>query len=188
MGAIADPNPVVFIEHRWLHNKEGEVPEEAYALPLGKAVVAAKGKDLTCVALSYQVLEALAARDELLKEGIEMEVIDLRTIRPLDKATVLESVRKTGRLLVTDIGHAQFGACAEVSAVVAEEGFGFLKAPIKRVALPDCPTPCSSVLEQAYYPNVGDLVNAARGLVKAKRTALDSSSNLKNDVSFTGPF
>ncbi|MCB0418966.1 MAG: alpha-ketoacid dehydrogenase subunit beta, partial [Bdellovibrionales bacterium] len=82
MGAIADPNPVLFIEHRWLHNKEGEVPEEAYTLPLGKAAVAATGKDITCAALSYQVLEALAARDVLLKEGIEMEVIDLRTIRP----------------------------------------------------------------------------------------------------------
>ncbi|MCB0403427.1 MAG: alpha-ketoacid dehydrogenase subunit beta [Bdellovibrionales bacterium] len=188
MGAIADPNPVIFVEHRWLHNKEGEVPAEPYHLPLGKAAVAATGKDVTCVALSYQVLEALAARDILRGEGIEMEVIDLRTIRPLDKATILQSVRKTGRLLVTDIGHSQFGVCAEVSAVVAEEGFEFLKAPIRRVGLPDCPTPCSPVLEQAYYPNVGDLVNAARNLVKAKRTALNSSSNLKNEVSFTGPF
>lgn len=190
-AAIKDANPVICIEHRWLHNKEGEVPEERYSLPIGEAVVAAPGKDVTCVALSYQVYEALAARDELAKEGIELEVIDLRAVRPLDRETVLKSVRKTGRLIVTDIGPKAFGACAELAAIAAEEAFDSLRAPVRRIALPDAPTPCSFALEEIYYPRVADLVAAARELTRSDRTSAArpaAAPNAPTPVPFSGPF
>lgn len=189
-AAIRDPNPVLCIEHRWLHNKEGEVPEERYEIPIGEAKVAAEGKDVTCVALSYQVYEALAARDELAKDGISLEVIDLRSVRPLDRDTVLRSVRKTGRLLVTDIGPKAFGVGAEIAALAAEEAFDELEAPVRRVALPDAPTPCSYALEEIYYPKVADLLAAARELMRVsdRPSPRRPASVDPSPVPFTGPF
>jgi acetoin:2,6-dichlorophenolindophenol oxidoreductase subunit beta len=188
IAALRDPNPVISIEHRWLYDKKGIVPEELYEVPIGKARVVAEGRDVTCVATSFQVYEALAAREALLKEGIEMEVVDLRSVLPLDKETILNSVRRTGKLIVTDIAHKQFGITAEVSALVAEEGFDFLQAPIVRIALPHVPTPCSPVLENSYYPKVDDIVIAARKLSKRGIESLPREVIHEGHPLFTGPF
>lgn len=185
--AMMDKNPVISIEHRWLYDKIGEVPEGRYRVPIGKANVVAPGKDVTCVAVSHQVYEALEAKKRLASMGIDMEVIDLRTIRPLDKETILTSLQKTGRLLVTDTGFKTFGVSAEIASLAAEEGFSFLKAPVARVTLPDAPTPCSYVLEEIYYPKVNDLVVAAEKLVSGKKTALDDTAG-KREIQFHGPF
>lgn len=188
-SAIKDPSPVICIEHRWLYDKVGHVPQERYELPLDRANVLKSGKDVTCVAVSYQVYEALSAREMLLKEGIEMEVIDLRSARPIDKQTILNSVRKTGRLIVTDTAIRTCGISAEISALVAEEAFGALKAPVARIALPDAPTPCSPSLEEVYYPKVSTIVEAARRLVDANKViSLETVSEEPTPVPFTGPF
>lgn len=184
--AIHDPNPVICIEHRWLYEKTGEVPTGRYRIPIGKANVLASGKDVTCVAVSHQVHEAMEAREKLLARGIEMEVIDLRSVRPLDKETILRSLAKTGRLIVTDTGLKSYGVSAEIAALASEEGFAFLKQPVARVALPDAPTPCSPVLEEAYYPSVQTLIAAAEKLVAGKTAEVTPSG--PKEVTFFGPF
>jgi pyruvate dehydrogenase E1 component beta subunit len=158
-----------------LYDREGEVPAGAYKVTIGEANVISPGKHVTCVATSYQVLEALQAKEQLLSRGIDMEVIDLRSIRPLDKNTILRSVAKTGRLIVTDTGFKTLGVSAEIAACVVEEGFSFLREPIVRIALPDAPTPCASNLEEAYYPKVSDIIEAAEKLVAGKTSQLPSS-------------
>lgn len=187
-SALLDPDPVICIEHRWLFDKTAPVPEAPYKIPFGKANVVAPGKDLTCVAVSYQVGEAIAAREKLLAEGIEMEVIDLRSARPIDTETILASVAKTGRLLVTDIAHGTAGIAAEVAALAVEKGFSSLKAPVARVTLPDCPTPCSPALETLYYPSVDTLMVAARGLVSSRKARPAPRHESLPAVDFQGPF
>ncbi len=187
-SALLDPDPVICIEHRWLFDKSAPVPEAPYKIPFGKANVAAPGKDITCVAVSYQVSEAIQARERLLAEGIEMEVIDLRSARPLDADTILASLAKTGRLMVTDISHGSAGIAGEVAALAAERGFSFLKAPVARVALPECPTPCSPALEALYYPTVDSLLEKARQLVKAKRSVKLAKAAEVTPLEFQGPF
>ncbi len=185
-AAIRDPNPVICIEHRWLYDKTGDVAEGKYETPLDRANVLVPGKDVTCVALSLQVHDALAAREILHKEGIEMEVIDLRSVRPLDMATIVNSVKKTGRLIIMDTAIKAFGVSAEISASVTEQAFGsLLQAPI-RIALPDAPTPCSPALEEVYYPKVSDVVEAARKLVTGSRG--EAVENTPRLVAFQGPF
>jgi pyruvate dehydrogenase E1 component beta subunit len=162
IAAIRDPNPVVYIDDRWLYSCEEDVPEEIYEVEIGKGVIRKKGKDCTIVAVSYMVPEAMKAIDVLAEDGISAELVDLRTVKPLDKEIILSSVRKTGRLVVADVGWQSFGISAEVAALVAAEVFEFLKAPIQRVALPDCPAPASSPLEKAYYPMGEDIVEAVK--------------------------
>jgi pyruvate/2-oxoglutarate/acetoin dehydrogenase E1 component len=165
ISAIKDDNPVVFIDDRWLHNIEDVVPEEIYEVPIGKGVIRREGNDVTLVAVSFIMRHALEAATELAKENIEVEVIDLRTIKPLDKDLVLESMKKTGRLAVADVGWKTYGMAAEISAFVFEEAFDSIKAPFVRITLPDIPAPASSVLEKAYYPTTKDIVEAVRGMV-----------------------
>jgi acetoin:2,6-dichlorophenolindophenol oxidoreductase subunit beta len=186
-SAIRDRNPVICIEHRWLYDKIGEVPEKTYDVPIGRANVVHPGKDVTCVAISHQVYEAITARETLAKEGIDLEVIDLRSVRPIDHDAVLNSVRKTGRLIVADTAIKACGVSAEIAATVAERGFPFLKAPIARVGLPDAPTPCSPALEEAYYPQAVDIISAARRLVSGADIASEIP-RLKAVSTFTGPF
>ena len=165
VSAIKDDNPVVYIDDRWLHNDEGIVPEELYDVPIGKGVVRKKGNDVTVVAVSYLVQHAMAAAVELSKEGIDCEVIDLRTIKPLDKALLLNSVKKTGRLVVADVGWKSFGMAAEISALVFEEAFDFMNSPFVRVTLPDAPAPASAPLEKAYYPGQKEIQQAIKRLL-----------------------
>jgi len=166
LAAIADPNPVLILEHRWNFRYRGHVPEEMYRIPLGKGVVRRRGKDITIVGISHSAVEALQAAQNLQEEGIEAEVIDPRTLRPLDKDLILESVSKTRRLLIADTGWRTCGAAAEIAAVVAEELAPKLRAPIKRVTPPDAPTPAGYTLEEAFYPGTEDIEAQARSLVR----------------------
>lgn len=168
LSAIADNNPVVIIEHRYNLKHKGLVPERAYRVPLGKGVVRRLGKDVSLVAISHMVSEAYKAAEELAKDGIDAEVIDLRTLRPLDEEIILTSVEKTGRMVVADTGWRTGGVCAEIAALVAEKGFAFLKAPIRRVASPNVPTPAGYTLEQAFYKGTPEIIAAARELVEWK--------------------
>jgi pyruvate dehydrogenase E1 component beta subunit len=161
-SAIADPNPVVFIENKTLYFRKGEVPEPAVAVPIGEAVTLRRGDDVTIVALSRLVHDALDAAELLAKDGIEAEVIDPRTLVPLDLATIVESVRRTGRLVVAHeaVEHGGFGA--EIAAQVQAAAFDHLDAPIERVGAPFAPVPLSPPLEDAYLPDADDIVAAAR--------------------------
>ena len=167
VASIEDDNPVVYIDDRWLYNFEGEVPEELYSIPIGKGIVRRGGKDVTVVATSYMVHEAMEAAEILEKEGIAMEIVDLRSLKPLDENLLFESVRKTGRLVVADGGWKTCGIAAEISAHVAESSiFKQLKAPIIRVSLPDTPAPASSVLENVYYKKAEDIISVVRKLME----------------------
>lgn len=167
IAAVRDGNPVIMIEHRWLYEHVGHVPEEAFEVPLGKAAVRMGGKDATVVAVSHMVHESMQAATALKDEGIECEVIDLRTLKPLDSGTVIESVRKTGRLVVADTGWRECGVGSEVMAKIAEAGVA-LRAPFIRVNLPEAPTPASPVLEKAYYPGKAEIIDAVRKAVRGK--------------------
>ena len=167
-SAIADPNPVVFIENKTLYFRKGEVPDPAPPIPIGKAVTLRPGADVTIVALSRLVEEALAAADRLAAEdGIQAEVIDPRTLVPLDLETIVESVQRTGRLVVAHeaVEHGGFGA--EIVAQVQATAFDYLDAPIERVGAPFAPIPFSPPLEDAYLPRAGDIVAAVRALVRS---------------------
>jgi pyruvate dehydrogenase E1 component beta subunit len=160
LAAIADQNPVLIIDHRFNFNYQGIVPPEPYTVPMGKGVIRRKGRDVTVVAVSHLVIEAFNAAEELAARGIEAEVIDPRTLRPLDEEIILNSVAKTGRLIVVDCDWKTGGVTAEIAAMVAEKGFACLKAPIKRIACPDLPTPAAHSLEEAYYIGKKDIEKA----------------------------
>jgi pyruvate/2-oxoglutarate/acetoin dehydrogenase E1 component len=167
VASIKDDNPVVYIDDRWLYNYEGEVPEELYSVPIGKGILKREGKDVTVVATSYMVSEATEAAEILNKEGIDVEVIDLRSLKPLDENLLFNSVKKTGRLVIADGGWKTCGIGSEISARVAESNiFRRLKAPIMRVSLPDTPAPASSALEEAYYPKAKDIILTIKKIVK----------------------
>ncbi|OIP89726.1 MAG: alpha-ketoacid dehydrogenase subunit beta, partial [Syntrophaceae bacterium CG2_30_49_12] len=153
IAAIQDPNPVVFVDERLLYRLEDIVPEEIYTVEIGKGVIRKEGKDVTLIAVSLMVHEAMKAAENLAFEGLDVEVIDLRTVKPLDREMILHSVQKTGRVVVADVGWKSFGVSAEIAALVVENAFDALKAPVLRVALPDCPAPASASLEKEYYPN-----------------------------------
>jgi len=165
IAAINDPNPVVFIDDRWLYNTEMVVPEDLFEIEIGKAIIRKNGTDVTLVASSYMVVEALKAVEELKEQNIKAELVDLRTIKPLDEDTILNSVRKTGRIVIIDGGWRSFGVSAEIAAVVSEKGFKYLKTSIKRVTLPDIPAPASNSLEQVYYKKASDIVEAAKSIL-----------------------
>lgn len=160
--AILDDNPVIFVEHKKLYAMKGPVPEDYYTIPFGKAEIKRTGKDVTLVATHEMVNRALRIADGCAKEGIDLEIIDPRTLRPLDKETILDSVRKTGRLIVADEGPVTCGIHAEIAALVSEEAIQYLQAPILRVGSPDTPVPFSPPLEQIYIPDEEDIVAAVR--------------------------
>jgi pyruvate/2-oxoglutarate/acetoin dehydrogenase E1 component len=166
-ASIEDENPVIYIDDRWLYNYVGDVPEELYSVPIGKGVVRRKGKDVTVAATSYMVYEADKAAEALAIEDIDVEVIDVRSLKPLDEGLILKSVKKTGRLVIADGGWKTCGVGAEIAARVAESDIlKKLKAPITRVSLPDAPAPASSALEQAYYPKGEDIAGVIRKVLE----------------------
>lgn len=174
-SAIRDDNPVVFMFHKtlqglgWMDQLDysiGHVPEEAYTVPLGKAKVVREGKDLTIVGIQMTMHRAMEAAKQLEQQGIDAEVIDLRSLVPLDKETILNSVRKTHRLLVVDEDYRSYGMTAEIAAVVAEEALYELEVPIRRLAVPDVPIPYSRPLEQAIVPSVETIREAVLQLVQ----------------------
>jgi pyruvate/2-oxoglutarate/acetoin dehydrogenase E1 component len=164
-SAIRSNNPVIFIEHKLLYNTTGPVPEGEYTIPLGVADVKRRGDDVTIVATSRMVLFALEAADALVKEGIEAEVIDPRTLKPLDMSTIVESVKKTGRLVVVNEGPLSGGFTAEVAARGQRLAFDWLDAPIQQVASEDVPIPYNKTLELEAIPKVQDIVEAARSVM-----------------------
>ncbi|MBX6395868.1 MAG: alpha-ketoacid dehydrogenase subunit beta [Alicyclobacillaceae bacterium] len=175
ISAIRDDNPVVFMFHKSLQGlgwmdpipeSEGEVPVEPYTVPLGKAKVVREGRDLTIVGIQMMTHYAVRAAERLAREGIEAEVIDLRSLVPLDRDTIVESVKKTHRLLVVDEDYLSYGMTAEVAATVAERALYELEAPIRRIAIPDVPIPYSDPLEDYVIPNVDTIERAARQLVR----------------------
>jgi len=151
ISAIKDPNPVVFIDDRWLYSNESIVPSEMYEIPIGKAKIRQEGNDVTIVSSSFLMTETIKAASELNKIGINSELIDLRTMKPLDKTTILNSVKKTGRIVIIDGSWKTNSISAEISAIVNEEAFGSLKAPVVRINLPDSPAPAARTLESEYY-------------------------------------
>ncbi|MEM3640458.1 MAG: alpha-ketoacid dehydrogenase subunit beta [Candidatus Bathyarchaeia archaeon] len=162
-----EDNPVVFVDDRWLYQHRGEVPEELYSVPIGKGIIRRRGNDITIVATSYMVHEALKASEKLEDEGIDAEVVDLRSLKPLDETLLFTSVKKTGRIVIVDGGWKTCGISAEISARIAEsEIFKSLKAPIIRVSLPDTPAPASSALERLYYPNAEKIAQTVKEILE----------------------
>lgn len=194
ISAIEDNNPVIFIEHRWLHNALGNVPKEKYRVPLGKAKVIKEGRDLTIVSSSYTTLEAIRAAELLEEDGINIEVVDLRTIKPLDELTIERSVRKTGRLIIVDGAWRSFGVAAEILAQVAEKAYKSLKCAPVRITFPDVPTPTSWALANHYYPQVKDIINTVRKMLKLNQPSRKRSGEVLDkpldvpDAAFKGPF
>jgi pyruvate/2-oxoglutarate/acetoin dehydrogenase E1 component len=165
LAAIADNNPVLIFEHRWNMKAKGVVPEGIYHIPLGKGVYRRRGKDLTIVGTSHTLNLAIEAIDELSKEGITADVIDLRTLKPLDEEIIFESLKKTGKVLVVDTGPAMGGVCAEIGCLVAEKGFHDLKGPVRRIGLQDSPIPAGYTLEQFYFPDKQRIAKVIREMV-----------------------
>jgi pyruvate/2-oxoglutarate/acetoin dehydrogenase E1 component len=165
-SAITDPNPVLFLEHRVLYDIKGEVPEEPYVIPLGLADVKRKGKDLTVVATGMMVHKAMQAAHKLEEEGISIELIDPRTLNPLDMETIIGSVKKTNKALVVHEAPKTCGVGAEIVSLIVEQGFDYLDSPVLRVCGKDTPIPFSPVLESFVLPQVDDIVDAARKLAR----------------------
>lgn len=166
ISAIRDNNPVVYLDDRWLYSTAGDVPEEVYSVPIGEGIVRKVGKDLTLVSVSFMMSESCKAAQELMEKGIDVEVIDLRTVKPLDEKLLLKSIEKTGRMVVVDGGWKTCGIASEISALIAENAFKHLKAPIKRVTLPDVPAPASCVLENVYYRKSKDIIKVIEEVFK----------------------
>lgn len=165
LGCIASGIPSLVIEHRWLYDRKERVPESPYLIPAGSGIVRRPGKDITLVGISHMVYELLLAAEDLAKDGINAEVIDLRSVRPIDEQLIVSSVRKTGRLLVADTGWKRCGISAEVAAIVAEQAYDALRSPVRRVTIADTPTPASPVLEAAYYPARAEIKTAIKEML-----------------------
>jgi pyruvate dehydrogenase E1 component beta subunit len=199
LAAIEDDNPVIFLEHRWLHYVSGEVPAGYYTVALDSPHRAHAGDAATIVATSYMMLEALRAAKALARRGVHLDVYDLRVLRPLNLAPIIDSVRRTGRLVVCDTGWRTLGPGAEILAQVAEQALSALKRPPVRLGLPDHPTPSSLSLAKTYYPDSGHIIDAVARLcdmpepdvaathaeVIAARAGVPID---KPDPAFTGPF
>ncbi|NBH05650.1 alpha-ketoacid dehydrogenase subunit beta [Amycolatopsis sp. SID8362] len=167
--SIRDDDPVIFCEHKALYDTSGDVPEESYAIPFGEANVVREGGDVTIVAIGRMVAMAEGAARELAASGIEAEVIDPRTTSPLDTRTILASVAKTGRLVVVDEASPRCNLATDISALVAKEAFGSLRAPIEMVTPPHTPVPFSDALEDLYIPDAQKVLNAAKAVVAYRR-------------------
>ena len=168
--AIRDNDPVIFLEHKMLYSLQGEVPEEMYTVPFGEANYVREGNDVTLVTYGRMVHIALEAAANLARQGIDCEVLDLRTTSPLDEDSILESVEKTGRLVVIDESNPRCSIATDISALVAQRGFSFLRAPIEMVTAPHTPVPFSDALEDLYIPNAAK-IEAAVLKIADKRTA-----------------
>jgi pyruvate dehydrogenase E1 component beta subunit len=162
LAAIEDHNPVLIFEHRWLMRKSGLVPEGYFQVPIGKGICRRPGTDITVTGASHAIELAFQAAKLVAAEGIDVEVIDLRTIKPFDEELIGQSLKKTGRLLVVDTGWEKGGVCAELGCLAAENWFKYLKAPVRRVGLPDIPTPAGFALEQHYYPSADRIAKVMR--------------------------
>lgn len=192
LSSIFDDNPVIFMEHRWLHNQKGDVPEGDYRIPLGKVNIVKPGSDVTVVAMSYMTIEALRATSYLEGQNISCELIDLRTVSPIDWESIYTSVRKTGRLLVLDTGAITGSISGEIVARIAMNLFSDLRCAPQRIALPDFPTPTSPALTEKFYPGSDTIAERVAQMMNLNvDTEKLSESNTPHDVPgdwFKGPF
>ena len=192
IAAVQDASPVVILEHRWLFDLMGEVPEDCVPGEIGKANILVSGTDLTLISNSIMSIECVNAAKELLKNGISVEVIDLATIKPLDKNTIIDSVRKTKNVIVIDNGHLDFGVGAEIVATLTENLFKELQRPPYRIGFPNIPTPTSSALSADYYPDSETIFYKVLELLEKKPLILPSPSKRAfRDVpnsEFRGPY
>lgn len=193
LESIFDDNPVLFLEHRWLHHTEGLVPQGDYRVPIGKARIARQGKDVTVVSMSYMTIEALQAASFLEKKGVSCEIIDLRTIKPMDWDAIFTSIQKTKRLIVLDTGVTTGSVAGEIIARVCMEHFSVLSQPPVRIALPDNPEPTSFGLTKYYYPSSETIIEhiATMLSIEIDLTEFIKKRQLLHDVPgswFDGPF
>jgi acetoin:2,6-dichlorophenolindophenol oxidoreductase subunit beta len=191
IAAIKDNNPVVFMEHRWLHDTFGEVPSNAYEIKIGEAKMARKGTDITLVTYSYMILEALRCANILSDYGISLEILDLRSLRPLDETTILNSVKKTGRLLVVDNGWSKFGVSSEIISLVTQNLFPSLKAQPERIGIKDAPIPSTRSLANLIYPGCNDIIESVNKIMGTNLGIASEEIPTINDVpdqNFKGPF
>ena len=194
LSSINDPNPVIFLEHRWLHNLKGKVKEPSEFLePLGKAKIIRQGSDITIISMSLMTIEAIKSCTFLSDYGIESELINLRSIKPMDWESIFSSIKKTGRLLVLDTGMEFCSIASEIITKSCIEIFAYLKVPPQRIAMPDCPVPTGQSLTKNFYPNSIDIVKACLGLMNRESNLDFSDLSIKtpHDVpgdSFKGPF
>ena len=193
ISSVEDNNPVIFIEHRWLHNTIDYVPSDGYRVSIGKAKIVREGSDVTIISHSYMVLESIRCAEVLTSQGISVEVVDLRTIRPLDTETILRSVSKTLRVVVADNGWVQFGVSAEIVSVITETMFDkLLSAPV-RIGMNNSPSPSTRALANNFYPRADNIAKIISEMMSKDldMKALFPKSDIPLDIpdpSFTGPF
>ena len=188
IAAIRDDNPVLFFEHRWLYWQEGEVPEEPYTVPIGQARILRQGSDVTVVATSWMNVEAREAARVLAKRNISVEIVDPRTIAPLDIDTITASVSKTGHLIVADYDWIPYGFGAEVAALVSEKCFGELKSPVERLGFAHTPCPTTRPLEDVFYPTAVDIIRVIERKLGLKPADLSAEQFYNYEHRFKGPF
>lgn len=193
LSSIFDDNPVIFLEHRWLHNLKGDVPENDFRIPIGKAQQLRTGKDISIVSLSYMTIEALHAVEFLENKGVSCDLIDMRSVKPIDWELIFASVNKTGRLLALDTGALTGGIAGEIVARVSTECFANLIQAPQRIALPDFPTPTSPALTKDFYAGAVEIVNMVGNMLGKKfdLTILKEQRKFPHDVPgdwFKGPF
>jgi pyruvate dehydrogenase E1 component beta subunit len=186
VSALQGSGPVVLLENRALYDLEGEVLEGLEAVPFGTGKIVRPGTDITIVGISLMAYEAARAAEILVEHGVSAEVIDLRSVRPLDEEIILRSLRKTGRLVVADTSWALCGVSAEVAAIAAEKGWHHLKAPVRRVTPPDCPAPVSRPLEDAFHPNPLTIAQACLDVLKAGTPLETGVADVQ--ATFAGPY
>jgi len=188
IAAIRDEGPVIFVEHRWLYWQVGEVPEESYAIPLGQGNIIRKGADITVVSTSWMNVEAVKAADILSRRGISLEVVDPRTIAPLDDDLIVESVNKTGHCIIADNDWVDYGFSAEAASRIYTKCFGKLKSPIDRIGFAFTPCPTVRHLENAFYPNAVNIIRAIERKLKLEPTDLSHEDFYSHERRFMGPF
>ncbi len=185
--AIRDDNPVIVLEHRWLYDVEGEV-DETLSIPLGPPAIRRQGRDLTVVSTSWMNVEAMKAAEVLAKRGVELEVIDARTVTPLEDAPIIGSVRKTGRAIVADYDWTFCGFGAELAARISHECFGFLRQPVERLGFAPVPCPTTRPLENLFYPSAVDLIRTSEWMLGLEEADLSGESFYSYEQKFKGPF
>ena len=188
ISAIRDDNPVIFIEHRWLYDTIGEVPEDPEVIPLGEPNILRSGNDITVIATSWMNVEALKAAEVMQKHGISVEVVDPRTISPLNDKLILESVKKTGHCIVADNDWLNCGFSAEVAARVSESCFKDLKSPVSRIGFAETPCPTTRPLENKFYPNAIDIINSIESKLELPPIDLSNEEFYSYENKFRGPF
>ena len=188
VAALEDPGPVLYIDDRWLYGEIGPVPEETYTVAIGQAALRRTGTDITLIGISWMAAEATRAAELLAGDGVDAEVIDLRSLKPWDRQMVAASVRKTGLAVVADSGWRTAGAAAEIAAEISEMAFSELRAPIGRVTLPDVPAPASRAEEKCYYPGTAQIVAAAwDALERTGRNRPESGDSGKRNATRSKP-